>query len=146
MGMTGSENSWQLDSRLHKDTIPVFDNGGVTILLMNDRRWPWLILVPKVAGAEELHDLGPEIGPVVMDIAISAGERLKVMTGCEKINIASIGNMVRQLHIHVIARSAGDANWPKPVWGHGTAEPYSESEAAELVGKLKVELFDPSLS
>lgn len=144
--MTGTEYSWQLDSRLSKDTIPVFDNGGVSILLMNDRRWPWLILVPKVVGAEELHDLGPDIGPVVMDIAISTGEKLKSMTGCEKINIAAIGNMVRQLHIHVIARSEGDANWPGPVWGHGTADPYSEDEASELIGKLKEQFFDPSIS
>ena len=144
--MSGTEYSWQLDSRLAGDTLPVFDNGGVTILLMNDRRWPWLILVPKVAGAQELHDLGPEIGPVVMDIAISAGEKLKAMTGCEKINIAAIGNMVRQLHIHVIARNEGDQNWPGPVWGYGSAEPYEESEAAELVAKLKEQLFDPSLS
>ena len=144
--MSGTEYSWQLDSRLAGDTLPVFDNGGVTILLMNDRRWPWLILVPKVAGAEELHDLGPEIGPVVMDIAISAGEKLKAMTDCEKINIAAIGNMVRQLHIHVIARNEGDQNWPGPVWGYGSAEPYEESEAAELVAKLKEQLFDPSLS
>ena len=144
--MSSTEYSWQLDSRLANDTLPVFDNGGVTILLMNDRRWPWLILVPKVAGAEELHDLGPEIGPVVMDIAISAGERLKAMTDCEKINIAAIGNMVRQLHIHVIARNEGDENWPGPVWGYGSAEPYSESEANALIGKLKEQLFDPSLS
>ena len=144
--MSGTEYSWQLDSRLARDTLPVFDNGGVTILLMNDRRWPWLILVPKVAGAEELHDLGPEIGPVVMDIAISAGEKLKAMTDCEKINIAAIGNMVRQLHIHVIARNEGDQNWPGPVWGYGSAEPYREPEAAELVAKLREQLFDPSLS
>ena len=144
--MSGTEYSWQLDSRLARDTLPVFDNGGVTILLMNDRRWPWLILVPKVAGAEELHDLGPEIGLVVMDIAISAGEKLKAMTDCEKINIAAIGNMVRQLHIHVIARNEGDQNWPGPVWGYGSAEPYRESEAAELVANLREQLFDPSLS
>lgn len=144
--MSGTEYSWQLDSRLAGDTLPVFDNGGVAILLMNDRRWPWLILVPKVAGAEELHDLGPEIGPVVMDIAITAGERLQAMTDCKKINIAAIGNMVRQLHIHVIARNEGDQNWPGPVWGYGTAEPYRESEAAELVAKLREQLFDPSLS
>ena len=144
--MSSTEYSWQLDSRLANDTLPVFDNGGVTILLMNDRRWPWLILVPKVAGAEELHDLGPEIGPVVMDIAISAGEKLKAMTDCEKINIAAIGNMVRQLHIHVIARNEGDQNWPGPVWGYGSPEPYDESEAAELVAKLKEQLFDPSFS
>ncbi|MEP0942839.1 MAG: HIT family protein [Rhizobiaceae bacterium] len=144
--MSSTEYSWQLDSRLNNDTIPVFDNGGVSILLMNDRRWPWLILVPKVVGAEELHDLGPEIAPVVMDIAISTGEKLKSMTGCEKINIAAIGNMVRQLHIHVIARSEGDANWPGPVWGYGSAEPYNETEASDLIGNLKEQLFDPSIS
>ena len=68
------------------------------------------------------------------------------MTGCEKINIAAIGNMVRQLHIHVIARSEGDANWPGPVWGYGSAEPYNETEASDLIGNLKEQLFDPSIS
>ena len=144
--MSSTDHLWQLDSRLRNDTFPVFDNGGVAFLLMNDRRWPWLILVPKVAGAEELHDLGSEIGPAVMDIAISTGEKLKAMTACDKINIAAIGNMVRQLHIHVIARNEGDENWPGPVWGYGSAEPYSETEANEMIGQLKEHLFDPSLS
>ena len=108
-------------------------------------------LIPAQPRAKPPADLQPpfqqpEIGPVVMDIAISAGEKLKAMTDCEKINIAAIGNMVRQLHIHVIARNEGDQNWPGPVWGYGSAEPYEEPEAAELVAKLKEQLFDPSLS
>ncbi|MEP1206929.1 MAG: HIT family protein [Rhizobiaceae bacterium] len=143
-----SENDliWQLDSRLLNDTIPIFDNGGLTILLMNDRRWPWLIVVPKIVEAEELHDLDPQIRQAVMDIAISAGDRLKTFTQCDKINIAAIGNIVRQLHIHVIARSDGDANWPGPVWGHGRVETYEPAEAAELVGQLKENLFDTPFS
>ncbi|NKB51509.1 MAG: HIT domain-containing protein [Rhizobiaceae bacterium] len=144
--MSKNDPVWQLDSRLQNDTITVFENGGLTILLMNDQRWPWLIVVPKIVGAEELHDMDPQIRQAVMDIAVSTGEKLKSFANCDKINIAAIGNMVRQLHIHVIARSEGDANWPGPVWGHGQAEKYDQTQVDELVGKLKENLFDTPLS
>ena len=144
--MSGSVDQWQLDSRLKGDTLPVFENDGLTVLLMNDQRWPWLILVPKVVGAEELHDLGPEAREAVLDISVSIGERLKSFTQCEKINIAAIGNMVRQLHIHVIARSVDDPNWPAPVWGYGQAQKYDAKQADELIGKLKDHLFDTPIS
>lgn len=144
--MSRNISDWQLDSRLREDTLAIFENGGLTILLMNDQRWPWLIVVPKVPGAEELHDLDPQIRAAVMDIAISAGEKLKTFTDCDKINVAAIGNMVRQLHIHVIARTEGDENWPAPVWGHGRAEKYDSQQADELIGKLRENLFDTPLS
>ena len=144
--MSRLDPNWQLDSRLHNDTIPVFENGGLTLLLMNDSRWPWLILVPKISGAEELHDLDPEIRQAVLDIAVSIGEKLKQFSDCDKINIAAIGNMVRQLHIHIIARSEGDANWPAPVWGYGQADCYAPERASELAEKLKEILFDTPLS
>jgi len=144
--MSTTQPDWQLDSRLQDNTIPVFENGGLVILLMNDQRWPWLIVVPKVAGAEELHDLDPQIRAAVVDIAVSAGEKLKTFTNCDKINIAGIGNIVRQLHIHVIARHEGDANWPDPVWGYGKIEKYDPAQAAELIDQLKENLFDTPLS
>ena len=144
--MSGTVDQWQLDSRLEGDTMTVFENDGLAVLLMNDQRWPWLILVPKVVGAEELHDLAPENCEAVLDISVSIGERLKSFTQCEKINIAAIGNMVRQLHIHVIARSVDDPNWPAPVWGYGQAEKYDAKQADDLIGKLKDHLFDTPIS
>ena len=73
-------------------------------------------------------------------------ERMSLHFEADKMNVAALGNLVPQLHIHVIARNEGDQNWPGPVWGYGSPEPYDESEAAELVAKLKEQLFDPSFS
>ncbi|MGI9365517.1 MAG: HIT domain-containing protein [Rhizobiaceae bacterium] len=128
---------WQLDSRLRSDTFVISETNDRILLLMNDKRWPWMILVPKVAGAEELHDLPVEQVQNELLIATLLGETLKSFTHCEKINIAAIGNSVRQLHIHIVARQTGDANWPAPVWGYGTGEPYSTIECEALLQKLK---------
>ena len=135
--MSASNTPWQLDSRLRADTLVVSEDRDLMLLLMNDRRWPWLIIVPKQPGAEEWSDLEAGLGDRVFERVQSAGDRLKDFTNCTKINIAAIGNMVRQLHIHVIARSEGDANWPGPVWGFGQAEPYDESEISDLIARLK---------
>ena len=141
-----SNPDWRLDSRLQADTMAVLENSEYVVVLMNDSRWPWLIVVPKVPGAEELHDLDQTRRTAVMDHATLLGERLKAMTQCDKINIAAIGNIVRQLHIHVIARIEGDPNWPAPVWGYGKAEKYDDTQATELIAQLKEKLFDPPLS
>ncbi|MEZ5871515.1 MAG: HIT family protein [Nitratireductor sp.] len=123
---------FKLDERLAADTIELGTVNGCKLLLMNDRRWPWLILVPMVAGASEWHDLGTDTASRSFTTAMEVGRALKQATGCEKINTAAIGNMVRQLHIHVIARSPGDANWPAPVWGFGKREEYGDGEHGSL--------------
>lgn len=113
--MTGFE----LDGRLAADTIKVADLQIGPLLAMNDSRWPWLILVPAVPGAVELHDLDADTARLVHAETDRVAAALKQVTGCEKINTGALGNIVRQLHIHVVARSAGDPNWPGPVWGYG---------------------------
>lgn len=118
-----------LDSRLAGDTIPIVSLGLCTLRLMNDRRWPWLILVPQRADMSEIHDLTPLDQTMLTFEAGLAAQALKTVTGCEKINTGALGNIVRQLHFHIIARNTGDAGWPGPVWGHGTREPYSGNEA-----------------
>jgi len=137
---------WSLDSRLQADTFPLFEDEHRCLLLMNDSRWPWLIAVPKIAGAVELHDLDRSRMHGEMEFSANIGERLKTMTDCEKINIAAIGNMVRQLHIHIIARSPGDTNWPGPVWGFGDAIPYTKPDADALIEQLKVHILAPLIS
>ena len=144
--MTQIPNDWRLDSRLAADTMTVHEDADRMVLLMNDRRWPWLILVPKVADAQELHDLPQQQLRAEAQFAAHVGQILKRQSRCEKINIATIGNSVRQLHIHIIARSQGDANWPGPVWGYGKAAPYSVSQAAEFIDNMKEELFGTPLS
>ena len=131
--------TWQIDPRLNADTFLISETEARAVLLLNDKRWPWIIIVPKVPEAEELHDLNPIRRGVEMDCAATIGNELKTLTGCEKINVATIGNIVRQLHIHIIARSTDDPNWPGPVWGFGERQTYSSAEGIALAKKLKEE-------
>ena len=130
-------NPFKLDPRLDADTLPVLSLALCDLRLMNDRRWPWLILAPRVADACEVHDLseGDQIMLAKETAFVAAG--LKRLTQCEKINNAAIGNIVRQLHVHVIARTSGDANWPGPVWGFGAREVYQGGAARAFAEKLR---------
>lgn len=128
-----------LNERLEADTQLVCELKSCSLRLLDDQRWPWLILVPRIASAQEWHDLSKGQRIMVDDEVSRVAFTLKKMTGCEKINIASIGNMVRQLHIHVIARNEGDANWPGPVWGYDGREPYSVDSATSFIESFKSE-------
>lgn len=134
--MTG----FALDSRLQNDTFLIGPLGLCQLLLMNDKRWPWLILVPQRAGIAEIHELTPLDQTMLSFETSMVAEAMKTTTGCEKINSGALGNIVRQLHVHIIARNSGDAAWPGPVWGHGTREPYSEQEAHRLICELRARL------
>jgi diadenosine tetraphosphate (Ap4A) HIT family hydrolase len=128
-----------LDPRLDADTLQVLNLSLSSVRLLNDCRWPWLVLVPHIHGACELHDLSADQQLSLMQEAALAGRVLKAITGATKINTAAIGNIVRQLHMHVIARNEGDANWPGPVWGFGTKVPYSSEASAQLIAAIKRE-------
>ena len=122
-----------LHPRLAADSLPVGDLGLCAVRLMNDKRFPWLILVPRRADLVELFDLTVgERAQAMEEIAI-AGRTLAELTGAFKLNVGSIGNLVAQLHIHVVARHEDDAAWPAPVWGFGKASPYGAAEAATLI-------------
>ena len=126
-----------LDDRLANDSISVTITGLCDLRLSKDRRWPWLILVPRRPGISEIFELTPLDRTLLtfeVDLVASA---LKSITGAAKINIGALGNIVRQLHVHIIARSEGDANWPGPVWGFGKAEPYEEEELRAFVTRLQ---------
>ncbi len=130
-------NSFQLDVRLTADTVFIGTFSLCEIRLMNDCRWPWLILVPRLVGAEEIHDLSPVEQAQIATETSRVATALKTHTNCSKINTGALGNIVRQLHIHVIARDENDPNWPGPVWGYGDREEYGEPELAEIVGRLQ---------
>lgn len=99
---------------------------------------PWLVVVPRLAGAQELHQLAaPDQAQLYKEISHVAGV-LQTETGCEKINIGALGNSVRQLHIHIVARNMADANWPGPVWGYGRRQPYARDAQDWLAGHLRV--------
>ncbi|HEY1630334.1 MAG TPA: HIT family protein [Rhizomicrobium sp.] len=128
--------SFTLHERLKADTHPVADWGLSRVLLMNDARYPWLILVPRRAGLVELHDLKHAERLVLMEEIARASDHLKSLTAAAKINVGALGNMVPQLHVHVIARNPGDPAWPGPVWGHGAAVPYTDDARGAFVKRL----------
>lgn len=107
---------------------------------MNDNRFPWLILVPERPSLKDLHDLSPEDQVAVMGEIDTASRVLSHIQAPEKINVAALGNMVPQLHIHVIARFTTDAAWPAPVWGVGEAEPYDKTTLTETLAALRTML------
>ena len=132
---------FDLHPRLAADTAFIADWSLSRVLLMNDKRFPWIILVPRQAGASEIFDLDQAARSMLMGEITRAGERLKpwarAQSGCDKINIGSLGNMVAQLHIHVVARAKTDAAWPGPVWGAGQPVPYYTAELARLAAELR---------
>lgn len=133
-----------IDPTLEKDTIPVAEIGLCRLLLMNDSRFPWLILVPQRVGVTELHDLSPLDQTMLTFETVTVSDNLKRLTGCHKINVAALGNQVAQLHMHVIARFTGDAAWPNPVWGSGTAVPYDNGAAEQFIAEFKAGFLDGS--
>lgn len=131
-----SPADWELDPLIERDTVPVGDMPLCRVLLIKDANYPWLLLVPRRDKAVEIVDLDTIEQAQLMTEISHASRTLKTLTSCEKINVAALGNVVAQLHVHVIARSRGDAAWPKPVWN---AVPPREYEKAKL-NKLLVAL------
>lgn len=117
--------SWQLHERLKADTLEVCTLALSTVLLMNNQLFPWLILVPRVEGAREIIDLSAIDRHRLMDEISLASEVLSIQCKPDKVNVAALGNMVPQLHVHVIARFTTDTAWPNPVWG-SRHEPYAD--------------------
>ncbi len=134
------QQPFKLDPRLEKDSFFIVDLALSNVRLMNDARWPWLIVVPRIAGAEEIHHLTIDDEQVLIAEMNEVAVALEAITGCDKVNTAAIGNIVRQLHVHIVARNEGDENWPKPVWGHGETVPYKEEAAHRLIRKLQLRL------
>lgn len=125
-----------LDSRLAADAFVLGDMLLSRVLLMNDARFPWLIVVPRRPELRELFDLASTERSILMEEIARASSALKEATRAEKLNVAALGNQVEQLHVHVIARFAGDPAWPHPVWGRGTATPYAPDEAARFSAEV----------
>ena len=131
---------WRLDPQIERDTVPVVDLPLCRVLLMNDANYPWLLLVPRRPNASEITDLdGVERAQLMAEIAETA-QSLKAITACDKINVASLGNVVAQLHVHVIARFRGDVAWPKPVWGVVPPRVHPPDAAAKLITVLRQRL------
>ena len=110
---------WSLHHQLQNDTTPVGDLALSRVLAIDDADYPWLILVPRRAGVTEIAELGGVDAARLMEEIAQVSRILKDVTRCDKLNIAAIGNIVPQLHVHITARRKNDPHWPKPVWGAG---------------------------
>jgi diadenosine tetraphosphate (Ap4A) HIT family hydrolase len=113
-----------LHPRLEADTAFIADWLLCRVLLMNDARYPWLILVPRRLDVTEMTDLTADDRDALMQEMMRVGDIVRRLPGVAKLNIGALGNLVPQLHIHVIGRHPGDPAWPGPVWGHSPAIPY----------------------
>jgi diadenosine tetraphosphate (Ap4A) HIT family hydrolase len=132
--------SFTLHPQLARDTTFVGDLALSRVLLMNNANYPWLILVPRRDGAVEIVDLTDEDQQqLIREIAL-ASTVLKTATQCEKLNVAAIGNVVPQLHLHVVGRRQSDPAWPKPVWGAAPALSYDLRMRDEFVVALRKRL------
>ncbi|MEI7037101.1 HIT family protein [Fulvimonas yonginensis] len=131
-----------LDPRLAADTRPVARLDLCELRLMDDARFGWLVLVPQRAGLIEIADLTPSERTLLWHEVDRAGAALRTVVPCDKLNLGALGNIVRQLHVHVVARCEGDAAWPGPVWGNGAAVPYEEAAREALLGRLREALRD----
>jgi diadenosine tetraphosphate (Ap4A) HIT family hydrolase len=127
---------YALDTRLANDAIFVGDLDLSELRLMNDRRYLWTILIPRRPGLTEFFDLTRQDRMTLTDEIATVSETLKRMATAHKMNVAALGNQVRQLHVHIIARHEGDAAWPNPIWGRGASEPYVAGEAEAIATKV----------
>jgi diadenosine tetraphosphate (Ap4A) HIT family hydrolase len=128
---------FMLDPRLAADSVPVTTLDLCEVRLMNDARFAWLLLVPRRAGLSEIHDLPEAEQDLLWQEVRQAAQALRSSAPCDKLNLGALGNIVRQLHLHVVARMEGDAAWPGPVWGSGAAVPYAVDERDALVTALR---------
>lgn len=126
-------SDFELDSRLAADSVLVADGPLSQIRLMNDDRFPWVVLVPRVPGASEWIDLDGGQQRLLLAEINQISQHLKQKPGVTKLNIGALGNIVPQLHIHLIGRHEGDAAWPGPVWGSGQARRFDPAVLAERV-------------
>jgi len=134
-----SETGWFLHPQLAADTAPVCDLALSLLLVMNDANFPWLILAPRRAGASEIIDLGGEQALLVDEIAL-VSRALKDETRCDKLNVATIGNVVPQLHVHIVARRKEDVAWPKPVWGAVPRRDYDAEALKRFIAAIRARI------
>jgi diadenosine tetraphosphate (Ap4A) HIT family hydrolase len=131
------KSPFSLHPQLAADTVPVGDLPLSRVLLANDANYPWLILVPRRAGITELIDLDAADRLQLMSETDAAARVLKSITECEKLNVAALGNVVAQLHVHVIGRRHSDKAWPKPVWGAAPATAYDKAARNGFIAALR---------
>ncbi|KIL99989.1 Diadenosine tetraphosphate (Ap4A) hydrolase [Paramagnetospirillum magnetotacticum MS-1] len=131
---------FELSPRIAADTIEVTQWPLCSVLLMKDGTYPWLLLVPRRAGVVEITDLSLEDGHALLEEIKRASTALRGLVSPHRINIAALGNVVAQLHVHVIARNTDDPAWPKPVWGAVPPTPYTPEALERRLAELRAVL------
>lgn len=129
--------SFTLHPQLEADTAPFRELELSTVRIMDNGLLPWLILVPRVADARDLIDLSEAHQLQLTREVAAASHSLRGAFKPDKLNVAALGNIVPQLHVHVIARFSTDPAWPKPVWGNLPAAPYSEAQLGEFCDRVQ---------
>ncbi len=130
-------NAWHLHPQLADDTAPVIELPLCEVRLMDDANHPWLVLVPRIADMVEIIDLDDARQQQLTREIAQASRALQALFKPHKLNVAALGNLVPQLHVHVIARYTDDIAWPRPVWGMAAARPYGPEELIERVNALR---------
>lgn len=124
---------FQLDSRLAGDTLEVASLTLCQVVLLNDRRYDWLVLVPQREGVTEILDLAADDQQQLWREVTLVAQVLRGTQPAHKLNIGALGNIVRQLHVHLVLRHENDPAWPGPVWGHSPREPYGDVDGQKAV-------------
>lgn len=132
----GSQAVFALDLRLQQDTLLIGDFPLCRLLLSNDSNYPWFILVPRRANISEVFELEADDQLQLWQETTALSQLLKGLFAADKLNVAALGNVVSQLHMHVIVRKRDDAAWPAPVWGKHPARPYTAAEFATIQQRL----------
>ena len=130
-------SDWALDQKLADDSVFVVDWPLSQLRLINDSRFPWLVLVPRVSNIEEIFQLSDEYQQQLLQESSQLAKVLSTSFKADKLNVAALGNVVRQLHVHHIVRYVDDCCYPSPVWGIGEAVPYQEYELRQRVDELR---------
>lgn len=136
------DQDFRLHERLAADTVSLGRSSLCEVRLMNDKTWPWVLLVPALAGIREIYELSPEQQRQLLKESSALSRGMMSAFGGDKMNVAALGNMVPQLHLHHIVRFEGDPAWPGPVWGKQAPVPYSEQELAETRQSLATVLSE----
>lgn len=139
-GVANWVTAFDLHPQLAADTLPAGRLTLCDLRLMNDARYPWFVLVPRRAGVVELLDLDDADQQLVYDEVRATARALQAACKPDKLNVAALGNVVAQLHVHVIARYRSDAAWPRPVWGVHPAVAYQDAAAEALVARVNAAL------
>ncbi len=132
-----NEAGFELHAQLAADCRTIADAPLSRLLLLDDAQYPWFVLVPRRAGIREIYELAEADQLQLLRESVALGRALMRAYGGDKLNVAALGNMVPQLHLHHIVRYAGDAAWPAPVWGRHPARPYAEAQRQHRLQMLR---------